>query len=422
MKMENETQFKIDIKFEDNQLKITGKKESNLLSYHDIGEHIIIFKRYFKDPAKSIDELLSYVETLNIEFFKVVEKRELERLDSISDLNNIVSNPYMTLDLPKKRMSTTITGEIPPYVKLEDGNVSITNGIYDSGYILLPPTTLFTIFRQNLKIDGSLLMEIRNTSIESSADLEEYSTLLIHIIRSRLEYIENRVVKQFYISFSGGVDSSLLLKIAYENGINIVPVTIGLKGSKDLLEIKNNLKALGYKGDSILIEVDVNAVSETLDYITKHLEIRNKILLSIACVEHLLMKNLKKKVLVMGQGADELFGGYDKYRRGYHNFTHENLMDQALLYRATTLIEYWLGELNMVSVTYPYLTYLGILLGKMVPNHYKVRGYNDYHRKWVVRHALKILGAQKEAYMRRKKAMQYSTGVDKIVKNIVKRL
>ena len=420
--MESTPRFTIEINRENDEWKLSKNVKSNIVSFKAAGKHIIAFKKPFSDFPKTIDSLLSQIEIIYREFQKIMDRNDPKMFSNVEDLNNLVSNPFIIIDLLQNRIATTITGEIPLYINLEDYKLTLTSKKITHRHALIPPASIIILHEHGLKVDGNLFKEATGYEGKYKADLEFYSTLLIHMIESRLEYIENKLVNPFYISFSGGVDSSLLLKIAYENGLNVVPVTIGLKGSKDILEIKNSFKALGYRGDYILVEVDEDTVSETLIYIRDHLDIKNKILLSIACVEHLLMKEVRGKVLVMGQGADELFGGYDKYRRGYDKFVQENLIDRTLLYRATTLIEYELGELNSVSVAYPYLTYLGILLGKLVPNNYKVRGGDDYHRKWVVREALKILGTSRDAYMRRKRAMQYSTGIDRVVKNILKRL
>lgn len=413
--------FKIEIDKEDGGWKVSKSRTSNLVSSKTVGKHKIFFKKPFSKTPETIDSLLSHIDAVYKEFLKIMEKKDPERIGDIQDLNNLISNPFLVMDILQKKVTTSTTGEIPLYVCKENYKLLLTSKKENYRCILLPPASIFTLHKNGLKFEENFLKEVASYKEGYTADLEFYSTLLIHIIKSRLEYIENIVVNPFYIPFSGGVDSSLLLKIAYENGLNAIPVTIGLKGSRDIIEIKKSFKEIGYRGDFLIMEVNKERVSESLIYIKEHLDIKNRILLSIALVEHLLMNEVRGKVLVMGQGADELFGGYDKYRRKYDKFTNENLIDRTLLYRATTLIEYSLGELNEVSVAYPYLTYLGILMSRFVPNYYKVRGRDDYHRKWVIRNALKKLGVTRDVYMRRKKAMQYSTGIDRVVKNILRR-
>ena len=420
--MDNNTYYTLEIALENGAWKSLKNVESRIVSIYRDKDSQILFKTPYNEYPKTFEILISYVETLNNEWINIVNKKEIQILDTIEKENNLVSNPFILLDFSNKVLTTTLTGEIPIYITVEDGKILIQSNNVGFKSTLLPPATILKFSGTGLAYMGTILDNYVNNGVKQTTDIEFLSTLLIHIVKSRLEYIANHVVNRFYISFSGGVDSSLILKIAYECGFDVTPVTIGLKESKDIREIKESLKAVGYKGDLILLEVDEDDVLKTLQHIKSNLEIKNKILLSIACVEHLLMEKIKGEVLVMGQGADELFGGYDKYRREYNRFIQENIIDRALLYRATTLLEYKLGELNRVSVGYPYLTYLGNLLGKLVPHSYKVKGRDDYHRKWVIREALKMLGSSREAYMRRKRAMQYSTGIDKVVKDILRKL
>lgn len=393
--------------------------KSNVVTYEKVGKKIFIFKASINDVPQNKNELISHTTYIIRGWLDNVSKGGLDTPDDILEINNIVSNPIIIIDATQKVITTTLTGEIPIYIYTAIDRAIVSNKREHIKSVLLSPATIFGISKVGVIHNKNLLLDLYRTHGTSIRNMEFLSVQLINILKSRLEYIENKSQHPIYISFSGGIDSSLLLKIAYENGLNIVPITIGLRKSKDIQSVKQSLRELRYEGDNNLIEISERNVLESMYELQNCIKTRNLVHLSIACVENLIMKNLRGKILVMGQGADELYGGYDKYRRLYNRYPEENLIDLALLYKGTTLIEYELSELNDVIITYPYLTYLGFLHAKTVPNIFKVSGRDDRLRKWVIRTALKRLGTPKEIYMRRKRAMQYSTGIDKVIKTIL---
>jgi len=250
-----------------------------------------------------------------------------------------------------------------------------------------------------------------NTAIN---DIDRLALMLIEGLEMYLSTIGDDVV---YISYSGGIDSTLLLLVADRVGIETRIVTTTTPGSGEEERVMEALSKLGIGAETSIAVIDEDNLRRYLDIAARYIDIENPILQPIAVAEYASMSLVpKNRRLLMGQGADELFGGYDKYRREIENYKTNNLIDIATLQYTTTLLEWRIASDIGIYVDYPYTHTKVLETSLLTPPRYKVMGREDRHRKWVIRKALEILGAPKEIYMRPKKAMQYSTGLKKLIK------
>ena len=244
--------------------------------------------------------------------------------------------------------------------------------------------------------------------------IEKLAEMLIEALCNYLSTIGDREV---YLSYSGGIDSTLLLLVAEKMGIETRIVTASTPGSGEEERVVEALEMLGIGANIHIALIDEENIDRYLDIASRYIDTSNPILLPIAIAEYAAMSQVpSNRRLIMGQGADELFGGYDKYRREYEHFRTANLIDISILQYTTTQLEWRIASDLGIYVDYPYTHVEAIETSLQTPSRYKVMDRNDRHRKWVIRKALEILGAPKELYMRPKKAMQYSTGLKKLIK------
>ncbi len=244
--------------------------------------------------------------------------------------------------------------------------------------------------------------------------IEKLAEMLIEALCNYLSTIGDREV---YLSYSGGIDSTLLLLVAEKMGIETRIVTASTPGSGEEERVVEALEMLGIGANIHIALIDEENIDRYLDIASRYIDTSNPILLPIAIAEYAAMSQVpSNRRLIMGQGADELFGGYDKYRREYEHFRTANLIDISTLQYTTTQLEWRIASDLGIYVDYPYTHVEAIETSLQTPSRYKVMDRNDRHRKWVIRKALEILGAPKELYMRPKKAMQYSTGLKKLIK------
>ncbi|XRO76876.1 asparagine synthase (glutamine-hydrolyzing) [Methanocaldococcus sp. 10A] len=115
------------------------------------------------------------------------------------------------------------------------------------------------------------------------------------------------------VSLSGGLDSSLVTSIAYKYNNNLTAYTVGFGFEGD--ENKEAEETAHYLGiNHKNIYVDIEKIKNNLDKIVFHLE---EAAADPAIIpSYFIYKEIAKdvKVLLLGEGSDEIFGGYDEYK------------------------------------------------------------------------------------------------------------
>jgi asparagine synthase (glutamine-hydrolysing) len=218
------------------------------------------------------------------------------------------------------------------------------------------------------------------------------------------------------IAFSGGVDSSLLASI-YD-----VPLVSVTASEKDREWIELAAKVLGR--DVNVFSVSEGEIKDALAEVRKTIETDNFLQLSIAVPIYLTMKYAKEEgytSIIFGQGADELFGGYGRYEKMDHLKLQDELIKDIREIGEKNLIrDVKLAYRNEIKLLTPYLQWDIIQAAINIPAELKVKKVDGkVVRKYILRKiAEKYI--PREVAWRDKKAIQYSTGMAKILKKIVK--
>jgi len=131
-------------------------------------------------------------------------------------------------------------------------------------------------------------------------------------------------------------------------------------------------------------------------------------------------------VLLAGQGADELFGGYHKYLTEYVCGGVEAVqkcMFQDLLMSHETNFQRdnTVCAFHKVELRLPYIDREVVRFALSLPLNLKIDSVDDRLRKRVLRHVARSLGIPEFIAERTKKAVQYATGVDKALKELARR-
>ncbi len=219
------------------------------------------------------------------------------------------------------------------------------------------------------------------------------------------------------IAFSGGVDSSLLAAI-YD--VPLVSVTANPK-EKEWIE-----KAAGKLGKDVDVFVfGEEEIVEALSVVVPTIETTDPVQVSIAVPIYFTLKRAQEmgfNSVIFGQGADELFGGYNRYQ----NMDIEQLKNSLIqdiknvgrhdLSRDTKMAY----KLKMEAI-HPYLYWDIIRAAIKIPPEQKVRSTED----GVIRkYALRELASQylpQEVAFKDKKSVQYSTKTTGILRKLAKR-
>lgn len=130
------------------------------------------------------------------------------------------------------------------------------------------------------------------------------------------------------------------------------------------------------------------------------------------------------KVMLSGQGADELFAGYHRYLKFYQEQGEEaqkNLnTDINNLYQVNLQRDDAVTMASGVELRVPYLDLDVINMAMNIPMEYKIKGEDDQLRKCILREVARDLGVPEENVKRPKKAAQYGSGIDKMLRRVLK--
>ena len=230
------------------------------------------------------------------------------------------------------------------------------------------------------------------------------------------------------VIFSGGLDSSyiaLLLKEISENiPLKITLYAVGAEGSKDVEAAIYASKFLNL--ELKICEVTEDMLREALPEVVRAIGDDNLMKVGVGLTTYLATKMVAEdglKVAFSGQGADELFGGYKRYLQSFVDGTlnYDLRVDMSNMYHVNLERDDACSMLNAVELRLPFLDKNLVELVLNIPDNKKIVSMHDDMRKSILRKLAFEEGLDYEIAYRPKKAAQYGTGIDKILrKKIIK--
>lgn len=234
-------------------------------------------------------------------------------------------------------------------------------------------------------------------------------------LKKSLDYaVKIRVGEKSGVLFSGGLDSSILALLASKYS-DVILYTAGAEGSSDVEWARRVADKLGLELREYIFDID--DVEEAIPKVAFAIEEPNPMNLAIGIPFYFATKLAKEdgvKTLLSGQGADELFGGYAKYLQ------NPLLMEKDL----TELAEKNLARddkiamINGVEGRPPFLDLNVVRIALRTPLEYKIK---DNLRKAILRETALELGLFKEVAYREKKACQYGSNSQKLLRKIARK-
>ena len=235
-------------------------------------------------------------------------------------------------------------------------------------------------------------------------------------------------LRELGVIFSGGLDSSylaLLLKEISENiPLKVKLYAVGAEGSKDVEAAIYASKFLNM--DLEICEVTEELVREALPQVVKAIGDDNLMKVGVGLTTYFATKMVADdgiKVAFSGQGADELFGGYKRYLKSFVEGTlnYDLRVDMSNMYHVNLERDDSCSMLNGVELRLPFLDKTLVELVLNIPDNKKIVSMHDDMRKSILRKLAFEEGLDYEIAYRPKKAAQYGTGIDKILrKKIIK--
>lgn len=210
--------------------------------------------------------------------------------------------------------------------------------------------------------------------------------------------------KEYSIMFSGGVDSLLIATLSPSE----IPLyTVGVDGSHDLVSAESAAGFIGRKLRTVIVdreEIIKYAGELVLRFPDIGLgELGYETVLMAAC------NNIEEATIMTGQGADELFFGYRRLREnpGLFDYYMNRLMKRTAP-RETDLCKSFGKKLLNPYLSPEVLSISAEMRAKIDPSFYV--------GKRIVRIALTHLGIPGNVAEKPKKAAQFGSGFDKIIR------
>ncbi len=287
---------------------------------------------------------------------------------------------------------------------------------------LFPPGTLCTIN------EGGFHFEAAETLVQppvQKLDVETASNWLRKVLfQSTRERVSD--VRKVAVAFSGGVDSSTVALLAKLCQVEVHLICVGLKGREETVFAKRAAKALKLPFYAATYSVD--DVKATLPKAIWAAEEFNPVSASIAVplfwvAEQSALRGFR--VLLTGQGGDELFAGYHRYlthyaRTGEAGLQKKLFQDVTASHETNFQRDYKICAYHKVELRMPFADLKVINTALRFPLQLKIASSSDPLRKLVLRHTAKKLGIPRFITEKPKKAIQYATGVNKALNELAK--
>jgi len=217
------------------------------------------------------------------------------------------------------------------------GNGDLKRSIYTGIYNF--PAAHYGVFKEGrLEIKKYWNLTIKPTKYSVEESLEELQSLLLNALKIRL-----RADVPVALSVSGGIDSSILAHLALKLGGDVRLFGVSFKGlegdeRKFIQQLQSDVKQ-----EITLITPSIESIKRDFKNL---INAQDEIFRSFSLYpQFLLFKTLSSscKVVLGGQGADELFGGYYHHigRLLYHSF--KEFQNRIRIYGNEAFKEYNFG-------------------------------------------------------------------------------
>ncbi len=234
-------------------------------------------------------------------------------------------------------------------------------------------------------------------------------------------------LKEVAVAFSGGLDSGLIAFLAKDSTQTIHLIHVSLEDQLETEHAKQVAEELKLPIHTYLYKQQ--QIEQILPEVLWLIEEPDPVKTSIGIPLYWATERaaeLKLKVMLAGQGADEYFGGYQRYvddylQRGPEK-TKKAILDDIFRMHETNLErDSKIANYHGIELRLPFATYQIAEYASQLPLQLKLEPSKTTLRKLVLRKIAENLGLPKSITEKPKKAIQYTTGVSKALQKLAKK-
>ncbi len=261
---------------------------------------------------------------------------------------------------------------------------------------------------------------VKETSLQDGANN------MLRLLRQSIE-VRLAGLEEVALAFSGGVDSSIIAVLAKKLGVEIHLICVSLKGEQEAKHAER--VAADLKVPLQLAYYDPEDVEHVLPSVMRLIEDSDPVAVSIGVPffwASEVASDMGLRIMLTGQGADELFGGYKRYADHYMTygaeFVRKTLLNDVLMLSSVNLErDSKIGCFHNIELRLPFVNYRLAEYALSLPLALKIESVHDRLRKRVLRRMATDAGLPRYVAEKSKKAIQYASGVSKVVKRLARK-
>jgi len=266
------------------------------------------------------------------------------------------------------------------------------------------------------------LAYLKEKQITMQAAAKKLQTLLQNSTKERVSGL-----KEVAVAFSGGLDSSIIAFLAKNSRVGVHLIYVSLENQPETEQAKKAAEELKLPIHVYLYKEE--DVEEVLPKVLWMIEEPDPLKASIGIPVYWAAEKtaeMKFKVMLAGQGADELFGGYKRYISNYLQYdsekVRETIFNDILKMHATNFErDFKICNFHNVELRLPFATYQIAKFATDLPVEFKIELPDKGLRKLVLRRVAKNLGLPQFIVKKPKRAIQYTTGINKTLKKLARK-
>jgi asparagine synthase (glutamine-hydrolysing) len=266
--------------------------------------------------------------------------------------------------------------------------------------------------------------ELRSDELtdDPNRGIDRYDSAIKESIRKR---ISGR--PRVGIIYSGGVDSFLIAYLVKLLGVPFSCYTAGRQGAPDIRWARDTAERFDFPLNVETLTTDdiEGLIPEVIQTIEDHSFNQVEVAIPVFASVRKAQEN-GELVILTGQGADELFGGYPWYpnivlQKGFSEFTDRSWEDTLLLYKECLEREDKIAMAHSLELRVPFLDPEVIRTAFSIAPKLKIRSGGDTLGKRLHRAYCLTLGIPRDIALREKEAAQHGANVHNAFDELARR-